>query len=350
MTTRRRKIVRSVARRRVKPRKSQNAKRTHKRKSRNIVMRGGAHGDISLYSLPKISKPECIILKKVRIGFRDDLYLFFHKDITSDKILTIVRLAMGLDDSFTSEFVPKYTDNTNYDELNDLFIKLSGIMSYSTIESGYLHRDKNSKYNEVVTLKKHKITLQSSAPEIKKWDVVISKLGFSENKSFQDTGYSDETVISRYLAEGGYGFIKSSIDRQVQQVQSDCKTKINKTGVIHIHYKENIRDAEKKIGKWPGVIERLAKINKSITKDDGLPITKEENSKEIRNHLDSLKNAREQYSAYDYDSNVYELRKILNAIKDSEQYQALSQECKDLYETEYPKYKTIDEIVSQVYS
>jgi hypothetical protein len=68
MTTRRRKIVRSVARRRAKPRKSQLAKRTHKRKFKNT--KGGAvlpgYALISQPAVePKTTNMNRLVIKKI---------------------------------------------------------------------------------------------------------------------------------------------------------------------------------------------------------------------------------------------------------------------------------------------
>jgi hypothetical protein len=52
-------------------------------------------------------------------------------------------------------------------------------------------------------------------------------------------------------------------------------------------------------------------------------------------------------SAKNYDSDVFELRKILDNIKQNPKYQ---DQCKKLYESQFTKYKTIDEIVNEVYA
>jgi len=338
-TTRRCKApTRSVARRRAKPRKSQLAKRTHKRrKSRNIVMRGGAD-DVSLYGDGSIDQPtKCIIIKKKKVGFRDDLYLFFVKDITLEEITKFVRDAMGLDDSvsFTPEFVLRTASDPTH-KLNDLFIKLSGAMSYSNISSGYLQREKTSADKAVDTSTNHKITSQSS-PKITNWKDVLKKLGFIEY-------FFRYIKLTNSTAEEGYSSItfdkKDIQQRQQSSRETQCRMKI--TDVIGINRSKNIREMKKKIGKWPEFIQKMALAKKSVIGINGKPITKEENSKAIQKHLDEFQP--------DYDSNVRELRKSIGNIQEYDpDYKALSDECKSLFESEYSEYNTIDEIVSKVY-
>ena len=126
MTTRRRKIVRSVARRRAKPRKSQLAKRTHKRKFKN--MKGGAVPTAAvmmsqLTVKPKTTNMDGLVIKKkfkitnretggssllhtpvcyiIRERFtigKDSIYLLFRVDCTIEDLNEIVRIALGLDE------------------------------------------------------------------------------------------------------------------------------------------------------------------------------------------------------------------------------------------------------------
>jgi hypothetical protein len=310
-------------------------------------MRGGADGDIlSVHANKTISEPnKCIIIKKKRLGFRDDLYLFFRKDMTLDDIQKFVRDAMGLADdvSFTPKFVPRTTDDTKY-KLNDLFIKLSGTISYSTIESGYLQRDKQSKYKEVVTSTKHKIMLQSSAaPEIKKWEDVMSKLGFEVyNYMF------DWLEVTSHTAEDGYyittHYQKSKQEAQKSKSDSDCRISTNNS--INMNVRGNIMNVKKKIDNWLPTIEQITSENKTYHH-----MTKEANSTATKQHLDTFKGATGDYktSAEKYDSDVRDLRTQLSTIKNDSDYKALPQQCKELYESQFTKYRTIDEIVGDLY-
>jgi hypothetical protein len=301
-------------------------------------MRGGG-GDILLYYNPTIDEPnKCIIIKKKRLGFRDDLYLFFHKDIKPDDIQKFVRRAMGLADdvSFTPEFKPQNSSDAKY-KLNDLFIKLSGrLISYSTIESGYLQRDEKNKDKEVVTSTKHKITPETSAPSIKKWEDVMSILGFSENEPFQNT----YTVLSSYVAERGHSFITISIDtaqtKEKRRLQSDCYTIISDSGVININDKNTIEKLKVKLREYSKHISDIAMsynatfTNKTVSKfirDTYLPLGSE-------------------YTHVMYETHVRELNKIIENIKNSEEYKKLPSHCqKFLDSNELTMFNTIDEIV-----
>jgi hypothetical protein len=131
--TRSRKTPRSVAKRRVKSRKSQNAKRlkTQKRKSR--IMKGGG-GDAKVYiitknvsqenpvptdeyqnvNFPLLQLPMCYIIRE-SVTIRDPIYLLFKDNCTIDEIKEIVRIVLGLD---SVEKIPK--------ELLDAISKVNG--------------------------------------------------------------------------------------------------------------------------------------------------------------------------------------------------------------------------------
>lgn len=250
---------------------------------------------------------------------------------------------MGLDESvsFTPVFSPQKSSDPNYD-LNDLFIKLSGIRSYSNISSGYLQRDKPSETKKVDTSTEH--TISQSSTGVKNWKDVLLNLGFDVyGHKFNYLELTNDT------AESGYFTItyrkKSTQGEQQRQVETQCRNKINEE-VIGINRIPNIRDAERKIAEWSRLIKTMASENKS-----GRLMTKEENSKEIKKHLDEFQtaSASDQYSANEYQSNVLELRKILESVRGQPDYENLSPQCKKLFESEYPKYDTIDEIVSQFY-
>jgi hypothetical protein len=301
-------------------------------------MRGGAN-DVSLYGT-KDQPTKCIIIKKKNVGFRDDLYLFFARDISLEDITKFVRDAMGLDDSvsFTPEFVPQKSSDLRH-KSNDLFIKLSGFVSYSNISSGYLQRDTAHADKAVVTSTDHNITSQSSpkSPNITNWKDVLSKLGFTEY-------FFSYIKLTNDTAEGGYSSITYEKQRQLEHQQSRRETECrrNITDVIGINRNKNIREVKKEIGKWPEFIQKMALEKKSVIGINGKPITKEENSKAIQKHLEEFQP--------DYDSNVLELRKSIGNIQEYDpKYQALSDECKSLFKSEYSEYNTIDEIVSQVY-
>jgi hypothetical protein len=210
-------------------------------------------------------------------------------------------------------------------------------MSYSNISSGYLQREKTSADKAVDTSTKHNITPQSSS-KITKWADVLKKLGFIKY-------FFSYIKLTNDTAEGGYSSItfgkKDTQQRQQNSIETECRMKI--TDIIGRQRSENIREAKKIIGNWPEFIKQMAlEKKKYVIGIDGKPITKEENSEATKKHLDKFQP--------DYDSNVRELRKSIGNIQEYDpKYQALSDECKSLFKSEYPEYNTIEEIVSQVY-
>lgn len=337
-TARRRKVpIRSVGIRRVKSRKSQNAKRfkTFRRKSRNIVMRGGGN-NLSLYYESNILPSKCFIIKKEALG-RDDLYLFFAADISLEDIQEYVCNAIGLDTTtvtFEPEFNPQKPTNTSF-KLNNLFVKLSGWTSYSTIESGYLTRVDNindkEQHKNVVISTKHKTIMNaaSSAPEIKKWQEVFKNLKTHGHVFlfFKDK----ELGLSSYVAEDECSYIEY---RKREAEKNKCSSIIRN---MNTNIKNNMYELQRKIGRWPERIEINAKPgNKSIPK--------EEIVKYIREYLRGFN--------YDnYDDDVRELKNLFDFIKQMPEYQDSSPFCKEWVETElgFKQYKTIEEIVDQFY-
>jgi len=96
--THRRKIARSVAIRRVKPNTKRKERKTQKRKSRNIVMKGGVHKNLKVYViLQNPGTPKCIIVRETStLTGKDTIYLFFDSHMNSDEIKEFVYAAMGL--------------------------------------------------------------------------------------------------------------------------------------------------------------------------------------------------------------------------------------------------------------
>ena len=136
-TTRRRKIARSVAIRRVKPNAKRKERKTQKRKSRNIVMKGGVHKNLKVYLIQKKpGTPNCIIIRQHSFP-KDTIYLFFHSQMTPVEIKEFVCAAMGLD--IGTVITPELQFTSSKDkEFNGLFIQLSGNYSY-TLSSGQLY-------------------------------------------------------------------------------------------------------------------------------------------------------------------------------------------------------------------
>jgi len=334
MTTRRRKApTRSVAIRRVKSIAKPKKRKTQKRKSQNIVMRGGA-SKLLLYYNPSVKPPKCFIIKEEKRVGKDNLYLFFDAEITSDEIKKYLCSAMGLDTAvtFDPEFKPQKNDQY---KSNDLFIKLSGMISYSTIESGYLQRDKSVENKALVTTTKHKITLGlTSASEIKSWEVVVNNLTFEE---YTDSFNYGEVTSS--VAESGYNNIvdkfKKDEEKKQSKVIADCKEKrevsmIN--GELIVIYK-----MIKTISDWSSIIKKELQTMRGSNIDKETAI----------NSIESLLRDNE----IDYDLYVGKLKEKYDVIKRRIIINGITKEC----DKELKSYlrltglKTIKEMVNEAY-
>jgi hypothetical protein len=131
--TRRRKIARSVAIRRVKQNAKRKERKTQKRKSRNKVMRGGVHKNLKVYVIQKkLGSPECVIVRQKSVT-KDTIYLFFVKGLPPDEIKKFVCAAMGLDVGVV--ITPEFKNNSG-----KLIVKLSGNVSYS-LSGGFFTTD-----------------------------------------------------------------------------------------------------------------------------------------------------------------------------------------------------------------
>ena len=132
-TTRRRKVARSVAIRRVKPNAKRKERKTHKRKSRNKVMKGGVHKDLKVYViLQKPGTPKCIIVRGDST-FKDTIYLFFNSHMGPDEIKEFVYAAMGLETGAVALSLPS---NQN----GNLIVKLCVNATFKYyLSSGYIH-------------------------------------------------------------------------------------------------------------------------------------------------------------------------------------------------------------------
>lgn len=340
-TARRRKASnRSVAIRRVKSRKSQNAKRlkTFRRKTRNVVMRGGANG-IKLYYEPAISPPRCIIIKEGVRGRRDPLYLFFAMDITPNEINDYVRSAMGLEKSATFEpqFIAKPNENTKL-KLDDLFVNLSGMLEYS-IESGYLQRTNEQKYKRLNTSKNHKI---ASPPKITKWEQVLDNLKQKGHEFIEYKPFSQiYNGISSDVAEEGYYsamFGQKSDEKDRIRVQNDnCDKRI---GTVNINIKGNIDKAKEKLYRWSTLIKDAVLDLPGETKDDFIV--------RMNGHMNGFDEFKSSNS--NYNSTINDLRSSVETLKVSVDYNRLPDECKRRFDELYniSMYKTIEEIYDEV--
>ena len=334
-TTRRRKApTRSVAIRRVKPIAKRKERKTQKRKSRNKVMRGGA-GDILLYYKPGVNPPNCIIIKEKLTGRKDNLYLFFAANITSDQVTDYVCKAMGLADSvkFKPEFEPQKNDDMDSNGrrkygLNNLFVRLRGVFSYTTIESGYLQRGDNTRYNVLVTSKEHKITPElTSASEIKSWEVVVrDKLQFQQYKDFQ------YVELTSHVAEQGYFLIGYEFRPAQETAEDACRKQMS--NILGRHRIDAIKEAKQRIGNWPD------NIKKSVAMMFNQKMSKKEAEGYINTYLTANYNS-------DYDSDVRKLRNYYDELTSK-----LSPECEEELKSHLglDKFKTIQEMVDEAYA
>jgi hypothetical protein len=332
-TTRRRKIQRrSVAIRRVKP----NAKRkTYRRKSRNIVMKGGVHESLRVYVIQKkLGKPKCFIIKKARRGFRDDLYLFFDAHLDQAEINEFACAAMGLESTAHIEpalAIEKYREGEAF---NNLFIRLRGFKSYS-MESGLLS---NSKTISEGSFTKHTI---SGTGTMEKWEDVIKKL---EEKSNSKEGYTftpfdkkyvmDEDEITKRDLESLFDDI---IQKTMSEIKEDCKGKpilddIRKLNIM-INTQSSIENG----------IDHLSKLF-------ALGKSSEKNKEQDKQNTISL--ARKRFPTWDAEKakelveqikNNPSLNQCRNAISVNEMYTARS------YLDSTQTFKSIEEIANDSY-
>jgi hypothetical protein len=239
MTTRRRKIVRSVARRRAKPRKSQLAKRTHKRKFKN--MKGGAVPTAAVMMSQPAVKPKTInmdglvIKKKFKITNRetggstllhtpvcyiirerftigkDSIYLLFRVNCNILVLKEIVRIALGLDtiEQIPSLLLTKITEEEQRtidqnDDVRTLFIKIYDSdmtrtgLKYKNVSTGNLPSGNladESKYQKPISNNiesVHTLT-ESEQASINNADAIMerlrSKLSEYPNNTFECTEF-----------------------------------------------------------------------------------------------------------------------------------------------------------------
>jgi len=191
-STRRHKIARSAVIRRVKPRKSEKAKRskakTFRRKSRNNVMRGGIHKNLKVYVIQKkLGKPKCYIIRELSSWKSlDTIYMFFDEQLPDEELKTFLCAALNLEnleDVQPQLTIPKGSDD---DIFKSLFVKLSGFRSY-TLSSGKLPQNKNFPLSKVVVTK--------HTPEFKigNGEEVIQRVKTKTEVSFTDYTFTEKT-------------------------------------------------------------------------------------------------------------------------------------------------------------
>jgi len=192
-STRRHKIARSAVIRRVKPRKSEKAKRpkakTFRRKSRNNVMRGGVHKDLKVYVIQKnLGIPKCFIIREVTPFGLDTIYIFFDGELPDNELNTFLCAALNLN-NLESIQPPLNTPKDSTGKFKSFFVKLSGIRSY-TLSSGQLQDIPNFVPLSTVVVTKHN-------PDFKigNGEAVIQRLKDKTTRepSFNDYTFTDKT-------------------------------------------------------------------------------------------------------------------------------------------------------------
>ena len=182
-TTRRRKIVRSKAIRRVKPNAKRKERKTQKRKSRNIVMKGGVHANLKVFVIQKkLGSPKCIIVRQKSVP-KDTIYLFFVKGLSPDEIKKFVCAAMGLDVGVVIN--SKFKNNSG-----NLIVKLSGNFSYS-LSGGLFTTDSYDKPLPVSNTKFSNYTISGSI-KTKNGEEIIKSLE-EKTKTMDDYTFTDVT-------------------------------------------------------------------------------------------------------------------------------------------------------------
>lgn len=204
-STRRHKIARSAVIRRVKPRKSEKAKRpkatTLKRKPRNNVMRGGIHKNLKVYVIQKkLGKPKCYIIREVSRLSLDTIYIFFDDNLPNEELKTFLCAALNLDNiegiqpqlNILNESTDIPNGSTGQGQtFKSLFVKLSGNISY-TLSSGQLPKQNKVPLSKVV------VTKHNPDFKIGNGEAVIQRLKAKTEESFTDYTFTEKTPELKY--------------------------------------------------------------------------------------------------------------------------------------------------------
>lgn len=209
-STRRHKIARSAVIRRVKPRKSEKAKRskakTFKRKSRNNVMRGGIHKNLKVYVIQKkLGKPKCYIIRELSWNSLDTLYMFFDEQLQDEELKTFLCAALNLDKLDSLQPQLTITEEFGDKVFKSLFVKLSGIRSY-TLSSGKLPQRIN------FPLSKVRVTNHKPDFKIGNGEEVIQRLKAKTEVSFTDYTFTEKTAEELKYDFSSFDFTLSNLN------------------------------------------------------------------------------------------------------------------------------------------
>ena len=318
----------SVAIRRVKPNAKRKERKTHKRKSRNKVMKGGVHKDLKLYVIQKkLEKPKCIIVRQTSLT-RDTIYLFFHAHLDQAEIKEFVCAAMGLD--VGAVITPELPFTSSEGEaFNDLFIKLSGNLSYS-LSSGKLYSYRGPISER--TFQKH------TTPKIdrKNGEAIIESLKL---KTLTKEDYTFTEFTDDYYFEDekfNLGELSNLFDRvnrdTIKQLETHCSQLITSPKIRELKklvlQQSNVHDDSYKNAHRFAIFDSSSKI-----KDDDKQKT-----------IDKIKKAGNDFSGAE---------KLIDDIKRDTLYEKckgiIDPECLDYIDGK-TQFKSVEEIVTHAYN
>lgn len=332
MATRRRKIAHAVASRRVKPRKSKNAKRpkskTFKRTSRNIVMKGGIHKNLKVYVIQNnLGKPKCFIIRQPSTP-KDTIYLFFDADLPNEELKTFLCAALDLKNIEGIQPQFNIPDESNKKAFKTLFVKLYGNAFY-TLSSGNLPTDK------FFTLSDVKVTNYTTPGFITgNGENVIQRLK-TKTEKFSGYTFTYKTSINSfclYVLNSLFGVVMTEF----------C----NKDEVLNKNLKElqMLVDKQFKLSRDANDYAHMFALGK------GAKVSKEDDKKYY------IEKAKQEFTFTEED--VKRAGELINYIKNSENYE----KCKDIYKDIYKDgilfmylngedtFKTIEQIFTDQYN
>ena len=324
--TRRRKIVRSKAIRRVKPNAKRKERKTQKRKSRNKVMKGGVHEKLKLYVIQKkLGDTKCIIVRQKSLT-KDTIYLFFVKGLPPAEIKEFVCAAMGLD--VGAVINPEIKNNSG-----KLIVKLSGNVSYS-LSGGFFTTDSDGEPLPVSNTRfGNYIISKSKSIETKNGEEIIKSLE-EKTKTMGDYTFTDVTENDKLLKNfknkvysvfDNEDFTLEDVLQLFESVKTKTVTELDEFCLV----KET--PILEKIEKLKKLIEVSGNVEKICTKNAGSLLRGKRRSDVLDTQIEESK------------------RKTLDAINSAELYYPKS-EAADLIDaiTKDPSYGTCKPAIERI--
>lgn len=305
--TRRRKIVRSNAIRRVKPNAKRKERKTQKRKSRNKVMKGGVHEKLKLYVIQKkLGDPKCIIVRQPSLTFKDIIYLFFDVTLSQDEINEFVCAATGLDTN--AVIALKLPSNKN----GILIVKLTVDRTFSYyLSSGFIGP------NEPIpdkTFRKY----ANSLVERKNGEEIIKSLEEKTN-TMDDYTFTDVTKNDKLFKNKAFhvfrdeDFTLEDVLQLFESVKTETETELDEFCLV----KEN--PILEKIEKLKKLVENSVNVKNICTKNAGRLLRGKSDSRSAelktqieeskRTTLDEIKSAKLYYSETEATTLIDDIKK-----------------------------------------